>query len=201
MQSLFHRRGTEFAEFGIFLIKNSLLRALRVSAASALKITPIASGIFQAGRIHRTMKIMWRRKMGTWQRAPTPFRRLFVSFKVGACCRFSREKRARQAAPLRNVTPTPCIDCNVCMEACPQYGNSDYVGPKVLYQMAEGLKQGLETRLATSVIKSLMNEGGVDDCQNAQNCVQVCPQKLPLTESIAYLKREVAIQAFKELFR
>ena len=35
-QSMIHRRGTEFAEFGVFLIKNSLLRALRASAVSSL---------------------------------------------------------------------------------------------------------------------------------------------------------------------
>ena len=35
-KSMIHRRGTEFAEFGVFLIKNSLLRALRASAVSSL---------------------------------------------------------------------------------------------------------------------------------------------------------------------
>jgi hypothetical protein len=34
-QSLFHRRGTEFKEIGVFLIKISLLRALRASAVSS----------------------------------------------------------------------------------------------------------------------------------------------------------------------
>jgi hypothetical protein len=33
---MIHRRGTEFAEFGVFLIKNSLLRALRASAVRSL---------------------------------------------------------------------------------------------------------------------------------------------------------------------
>jgi hypothetical protein len=31
-KSMIHRRGTEFAEFGVFLIKNSLLRASAVSS-------------------------------------------------------------------------------------------------------------------------------------------------------------------------
>ena len=33
---MIYRRGTEFAEFGVFFIKNSLLRALRASAVSSL---------------------------------------------------------------------------------------------------------------------------------------------------------------------
>ena len=35
-KSMIYRRGTEFAEFGVFLIKNSLLCAFRASAVSSL---------------------------------------------------------------------------------------------------------------------------------------------------------------------
>ncbi len=45
-----------------------------------------------------------------------------------------------------------------------------------------------------------MEEGGVSDCGNAQNCVQVCPKNIPLTESIAVMGREVVKQAFHDTF-
>ena len=34
-------------------------------------------------------------------------------------------------------------------------------------------------------LDALIAEGGIQACGNAQNCVAVCPQKIPLTTSIA----------------
>jgi succinate dehydrogenase / fumarate reductase iron-sulfur subunit len=45
-----------------------------------------------------------------------------------------------------------------------------------------------------------MEKGGIADCGNAQNCVQVCPKKIPLTESIAAIGRDVTQQAVKDIF-
>jgi succinate dehydrogenase / fumarate reductase iron-sulfur subunit len=46
----------------------------------------------------------------------------------------------------------------------------------------------------------LMGPGGIVDCGDAQNCVKVCPKKIPLTESIAELSGAVSKHAFKKLF-
>jgi succinate dehydrogenase / fumarate reductase iron-sulfur subunit len=35
-----------------------------------------------------------------------------------------------------------------------------------------------------------MGEGGVNDCGNSQNCVKACPKGIPLTTSIAAMKRD-----------
>ena len=48
-------------------------------------------------------------------------------------------------------------------------------------------------------LKPFMEEGGVTDCGNAQNCAAVCPKEIPLTESIALMGRKVVKQAFKEM--
>jgi succinate dehydrogenase / fumarate reductase, iron-sulfur subunit len=40
----------------------------------------------------------------------------------------------------------------------------------------------------------------VSDCGNAQNCVQVCPKEIPLTESIAEMGREVTLHNIREFF-
>ena len=45
----------------------------------------------------------------------------------------------------------------------------------------------------------MMEEGGVSDCGNAQNCAAVCPKKIPLTESIALIGRTVVKQALNDL--
>jgi succinate dehydrogenase / fumarate reductase iron-sulfur subunit len=45
-----------------------------------------------------------------------------------------------------------------------------------------------------------MTKGGIAECGNAQNCVQVCPKQIPLTESIAAIGRDVTIEAAKEFF-
>lgn len=49
-------------------------------------------------------------------------------------------------------------------------------------------------------LHTLMEEGGISECGNAQNCVQVCPKEIPLTESIAVMGREVSKQALKDIF-
>jgi succinate dehydrogenase / fumarate reductase iron-sulfur subunit len=53
---------------------------------------------------------------------------------------------------------------------------------------------------AAKRLRSLMEKGGIADCGNAQNCVQVCPKKIPLTESIAAIGRDVTQQAVKDIF-
>jgi succinate dehydrogenase / fumarate reductase iron-sulfur subunit len=52
---------------------------------------------------------------------------------------------------------------------------------------------------AAERLHSLMEEGGVAECGNAQNCVAVCPKNIPLTESIALMGRETNKQALKDL--
>jgi succinate dehydrogenase / fumarate reductase iron-sulfur subunit len=46
-----------------------------------------------------------------------------------------------------------------------------------------------------------MQEGGISECGNAQNCAAVCPKKIPLTESIAVMGRKTTAQAMQDLNR
>ena len=48
-------------------------------------------------------------------------------------------------------------------------------------------------------LRPLMVDGGISDCGNAQNCVEVCPKNLPLTESISAIGRDVTLQAFRDI--
>jgi succinate dehydrogenase / fumarate reductase iron-sulfur subunit len=52
----------------------------------------------------------------------------------------------------------------------------------------------------TQRLHAIMAEGGLSDCGNAQNCVQVCPKKIPLTTAIGELGRQVTLQMLRDLF-
>ncbi len=84
-----------------------------------------------------------------------------------------------------------CMTCGCCVESCPNYNDrSDFMGPQVisitrLYNMHPSGRMQAGKRL-----DALMGVGGISDCGKAQNCVQVCPKGIPLTESIAVMGRE-----------
>jgi succinate dehydrogenase / fumarate reductase iron-sulfur subunit len=42
-------------------------------------------------------------------------------------------------------------------------------------------------------LEALMDEDGIQNCGNAQNCVQVCPMSIPLTRAIYETNREATI--------
>jgi len=56
-------------------------------------------------------------------------------------------------------------------------------------------KMNLDERLA-----AMMGEGGIADCGNAQNCVEVCPKDIPLTSAIAAVGRQTTIKWLRDLF-
>ena len=94
-----------------------------------------------------------------------------------------------------------CMSCGCCMEACPQYTkDNDFMGAAVMGQVelfnshpTGALNQ--DERTATT-----MGRGGVMDCGSAQNCVEVCPKGIPLTDAIAMLSRRSTKLMFKQLF-
>ena len=45
-----------------------------------------------------------------------------------------------------------------------------------------------------------MGDGGIQECGYAQNCVEVCPKDIPLTDSISQVGRAVMKQAIADLF-
>jgi succinate dehydrogenase / fumarate reductase iron-sulfur subunit len=49
-------------------------------------------------------------------------------------------------------------------------------------------------------LRAILDKEGIAGCGNAQNCVRVCPKKIPLTESIALIGKEATKQALKDYF-
>jgi succinate dehydrogenase / fumarate reductase iron-sulfur subunit len=91
-------------------------------------------------------------------------------------------------------------DC--CTEACPQFNersDSDFIGPAAighvhLFNAHPAGKLNAEERL-----HALMGRGGIAECGNAQNCVEVCPKNIPLTDASGRVGRQATIQMFRDL--
>ncbi len=93
-----------------------------------------------------------------------------------------------------------CMTCGCCTEACPQVNaNSKFIGPAPISQVRLFNAHPVGKLNAPERLRPLMQEGGISDCGNAQNCAAVCPKKIPLTESIALIGRQVVKQALKDM--
>lgn len=94
-----------------------------------------------------------------------------------------------------------CMTCGCCSEACPQINEKTFfIGPAAIAQ-ARFFNTYPKESHKEERIRQLMDEGGVGDCGHAQNCVKVCPKKLPLTESIAAMGKQATKQGFKDFLR
>lgn len=94
-----------------------------------------------------------------------------------------------------------CMTCGCCLEACPQISKqSKFVGPAAVSQARLFNAHPTGKMQRHNRLRPLMEEGGISDCGNAQNCVEVCPKKIPLTDSIAVIGRDVTLQALRDVF-
>lgn len=97
-------------------------------------------------------------------------------------------------------TLSTCMTCGCCTEGCPQVNaHSKFMGPAPISQARLFNSHPVGKLTAEERLRPLMEEGGISDCGNAQNCVEVCPKNIPLTESIAVMGRQVAKQALKDM--
>lgn len=94
-----------------------------------------------------------------------------------------------------------CMTCGCCSEACPQINShSKFIGPAAISQ-ARLFNANPTGKMQRHLrLRPLMEEGGISDCGNAQNCVEVCPKDIPLTDSIAVIGRDVTLQALRDIF-
>jgi succinate dehydrogenase / fumarate reductase, iron-sulfur subunit len=116
-----------------------------------------------------------------------------------------------------------CMSCGCCLEACPQYlkveltrneGETDeafearknatydrtFLGAHAISQAMLFNTNPTGHMSAGARLDALTAEGGLQKCGNAQNCVAVCPKKIPLTTSIARAGRAVTVHAIKRWF-
>lgn len=94
-----------------------------------------------------------------------------------------------------------CMTCGCCVEACPQFTiDNEFIGAAAISQARYFNAHETGKVLKEERLDALMGPGGIDDCGNAQNCVQVCPKEIPLTESIASINRQITVHALKQFF-
>jgi len=85
-----------------------------------------------------------------------------------------------------------CISCGSCLEACPQYNEQTrFVGAAVIGQVRLFNSHPTGKLNAHERLEALMGPGGIQECGYSQNCVEVCPKEIPLTQGISELGGEV----------
>lgn len=84
-----------------------------------------------------------------------------------------------------------CFTCGACVEACPNVNErTSFIGPFAISQVRLFNSHPTGAMHSHERIEALMGEGGIQECGNSQNCVQVCPKNIPLTTSIAAMNAQ-----------
>lgn len=116
-----------------------------------------------------------------------------------------------------------CMTCGCCLEACPQYlkieltrdddeteaqfaarksraYDEKFIGAHAISQAVLFNMHPTGAMNAGERLEALTQEGGIQVCGNAQNCVAVCPKRIPLTTSIARAGRATTFHVLKKWF-
>lgn len=94
-----------------------------------------------------------------------------------------------------------CMTCGCCLEACPQFTkDNNFVGAQVISQALYFNMHETGRHLKGDRLEEMEQPGGVADCGNAQNCVEVCPKEIPLSEAIAAIGRQTTAHAIRKFF-
>ncbi|MBI4367186.1 MAG: succinate dehydrogenase iron-sulfur subunit [Deltaproteobacteria bacterium] len=95
-----------------------------------------------------------------------------------------------------------CMTCGCCLEACPQFNDrSSFMGAFAFGQVKLFNSHPTGAMNRDERLDAIMNEGGLAECGNAQNCVKACPKGIPLTEAIAELGWDTTKRALARLFK
>ncbi|MCF8563507.1 succinate dehydrogenase iron-sulfur subunit [Alicyclobacillus tolerans] len=89
-----------------------------------------------------------------------------------------------------------CFTCGACLEACPNVNErTSFIGAFAISQARLFNAHPTGAMHKQDRLEALAGEGGIHECGNAQNCVEVCPKGIPLTTSIAAMNRQVTYHA------
>ncbi len=109
------------------------------------------------------------------------------SYDLGPGPKMSPEDVAERYAYSR------CMTCGCCLEACPQYGDGQYIGPQAIAQVRYQNMHPTGKITRDERLEGIVGDDGITNCGNAQNCVKVCPMSIPLTKAIYEENRETVI--------
>jgi succinate dehydrogenase / fumarate reductase iron-sulfur subunit len=131
--------------------------------------------------------------------------------------------RMSQEAQENTYPLSECMSCGCCVDACPQYTkveltryeneseedfearqqeafDKSFVGPHAISQVTLFNLNPTGKMNAGERLDTLMEEGGIQACGNAQNCVAVCPKEIPLTTSIGRAGRATTLRVLTRWF-
>lgn len=92
-----------------------------------------------------------------------------------------------------------CMTCGVCVEACPNVNSkSNFMGPFVVGQVQLFNSHPTGAMNKEERLEALLEDGGLQECGNSQNCVQACPKGIPLTTAIAKSNWDATKHMFKK---
>lgn len=93
-----------------------------------------------------------------------------------------------------------CTFCCACLEVCPSFAQDRFVGAAVLNRVRVDRGRDVDPQQAGKRLDSLMQPGGIAGCNLSGDCIKACPEKIPLTESIAQLNRDLTRHALRSFF-
>lgn len=95
-----------------------------------------------------------------------------------------------------------CMTCGCCLEACPNVNSgSPFIGPQAMAQVKYFNMHPTGATKKDERLEIVIGKGGISNCGNSQNCVEVCPKEIPLTNALAELNKEVNRFAIKSWFK
>ncbi len=109
------------------------------------------------------------------------------TYDLGAGPKMDQETVAERYAYSR------CMTCGCCLEACPQYDDDNYIGPQAIAQVRYQNMHPTGKQTRDERLSAIMEDDGIQNCGNAQNCVRVCPMSIPLTKAIYEENRETLV--------
>lgn len=94
-----------------------------------------------------------------------------------------------------------CMTCGCCTEACPNFNHkSKFIGPYAVAQVRMFNAHPIGKMHKDMRLKGLIEKGGIQECGNSQNCKEVCPKSINLTEHLAVMNRQSNGYAFRRFF-
>lgn len=115
------------------------------------------------------------------------------------------ERAAAEAAYAHAV----CTACGACLEACPNVQLADparnilprnpYAGPEAMNEVALTGFHPTGRAGAPSRVERAMGPEGITGCGGAENCVEACPQRIPLVRALALVDRMATRMALRHL--
>jgi len=91
-----------------------------------------------------------------------------------------------------------CIECGCCVAACGTARmRKDFVGAVGLNRIARFRLDPRETRNDQDYYDVIGDDDGIFGCMSLLACHDVCPKDLPLATQIAFMRRKMAVIAWK----